>query len=365
MHTSNTEQLKNVRRIVTHGGGAHEDDFIAVALALHLIGAAHTTNKPSVVVERRDPSEAEILDPEVLVLDVGKAYKPECLTFDHHQYDDEAVQGQCALSLFVRWLGLGPVFSVQRWYKHLVMGDAVGPFAVAADLELARFPFELESPIARALLSAFAECNRLEPSELLHKTMCRIGKSILDAAKRFETRYRHLSVHGTHMSPNSVRGILVQEDLSDFDIYEVAQTLKDDGTWAASQFIMFHSQRGEGWDFFRFNDSEQVDFSVLQGKPGIDFAHNAGFYCQTSERLEVPEVLGLVRAALVGTVTRAESALKDPQDLPLDDLTEVVRAVQATLWRACDGAVEPDKEWDSDTLSAIGGILSDNGLDPQ
>lgn len=287
-------KLETVRKIVTHPGGAHEDDFIAVALALGLISS--TGN--DVTVWRRDPTEAELVNPEVLVLDVGKAYNPSQLCFDHHQYDDPSVEGECALSLFVKWLDLEHTFSVQRWWKALVMGDAVGPFAVAADLGLPKFPFELESPIARVLLQMFEAHEALHQGTGMHSMMGRIGKDLLAMAEKFATRYDHLKVHGTHMSPNSVRGILVQEDMSNFDIYEVAQTLKDDGTWAPHQFIMFFSQRGAGWDFFRFNDSEQVNFAVMQDKPGIDFAHNVGFYCQTAERLDVPAALEQVSAAL-------------------------------------------------------------------
>lgn len=57
-------------RIVTHGGAAHRDEFIAVCIAYARHGAIEA-------VYRREPTEAEMEDPTCLVLDVGGRMEPE------------------------------------------------------------------------------------------------------------------------------------------------------------------------------------------------------------------------------------------------------------------------------------------------
>ena len=56
-------------------------------------------NEP--VVERRNPTEEELNDADVVVLDVGEKHQPELSNFDHHQFnrnDDPA----CALTLLLK-----------------------------------------------------------------------------------------------------------------------------------------------------------------------------------------------------------------------------------------------------------------------
>jgi hypothetical protein len=291
-------KLKLVERIIVHEGGAHEDDFISAALALHLIGDV-------VDIERRDPTTAEIESERVLVLDVGKVYDPSKLCFDHHNWDDPRCKGECALSLFVKWLGLEEVFNLQRWYKALVMGDAIGPYAVAEDLGLPSFPFELESPVNRALLRQLEEGgSHLDSHLALVFTMKALGGTILEMAREFATRYNELSVRGEPVTRNGVKGVVVHEKLSDFDKYEVGQWLVDSGPWSEYAFVMYHSQRGEGWDFHRYNDAPSVNFSVLAERPGFDFVHGVGFFVQTTERLSVANALELVSDGLCAEAPR-------------------------------------------------------------
>ena len=60
--------FNNVNKIVTHAGHAHRDDFLSVCFTLAL--CAEYNNEP--VVERRNPTEEELNDADVVVLDVGE-----------------------------------------------------------------------------------------------------------------------------------------------------------------------------------------------------------------------------------------------------------------------------------------------------
>lgn len=58
---------------------------------------------------------------------------------------------------------------------------------------------------------------------------------------------------------------------------------------------------------------------------------------------------------------------KDPATLPHEELVDIAQRLQAVLFLDIDeqgDAWNADKEWDSDTLEAIGQIADDHGLRP-
>ncbi|MEM6821799.1 MAG: MYG1 family protein, partial [Verrucomicrobiota bacterium] len=78
-----------IKKIVTHPGSAHKDDFLACSLLISL---------HDVPIERRLPSDRELTNPEVCLIDIGHEHKPELLNFDHHQFPRDHVP-TCSLSL--------------------------------------------------------------------------------------------------------------------------------------------------------------------------------------------------------------------------------------------------------------------------
>ena len=64
--------FKNVTKIVTHSGHAHRDDFLSVCFVLAM--CSEHQNMPSVY--RRDPTESELNDPNVVVIDIGERHEP-------------------------------------------------------------------------------------------------------------------------------------------------------------------------------------------------------------------------------------------------------------------------------------------------
>ena len=67
-------------RIITHPGTAHRDDFLSISLVL-------AKDSEVTVIERREPSLAEIKDSNIWVLDVGRTLDSQLRAFDHHQKD--------------------------------------------------------------------------------------------------------------------------------------------------------------------------------------------------------------------------------------------------------------------------------------
>lgn len=85
-----------MKKIVTHSGTFHADEVSAIALLLRVY--------PDTVIERTyDPEtikKAQI-DPEVLVLDIGRVFEPEHLCLDHHH--DPSLPASSVLAL--HWIG--------------------------------------------------------------------------------------------------------------------------------------------------------------------------------------------------------------------------------------------------------------------
>ncbi len=63
-----------VRTILTHPGGAHKDDVLAVCI----LAARH-----GCPIVRREPTPQELDDPEVAIVDIGGVHDPARLNFDH------------------------------------------------------------------------------------------------------------------------------------------------------------------------------------------------------------------------------------------------------------------------------------------
>lgn len=276
--------LKNVELIITHPGGAHRDEFLAICLALCHIAVG------GVRIERRDPTTEELEDDSVLVLDVGGKHNQRLLNFDHHQMGREEAPAS-AFSLFIEYLGLAQVFAYQKWYDITNIMDSKGPFAVSRHCELPRFPFELMSPIESALLERFSKMNIISSQhELL--MMQAIGEQVLSSVRQYAECVAALASSATHLDIAGVPAIVVES--SD------TTGLQDhrDGMSTPAGISICHDDRGPGWTLYRFNDDSRVDFSGLDGLEEIEFAHKGGFIAKTKERLPLESIIALAEKAV-------------------------------------------------------------------
>jgi hypothetical protein len=257
---------------------------MACAIALVTEGAPLT-------IDRREPTEAELEDPEVLVLDVGGRHEPEKNNYDHHQFPREH-EPECALTLYCRARGLHEMLSLRKWYRTTALIDSKGPYEAAKELGLPRFPFELSSPIEAALLEAFEEETELKAPKFLSLLML-LGKSTLDFAKRAKAEYDEALSSVKVIDIDGVVQILAWE----CETPKQSQAVRDDHFPAAAISIS-HDDRGEGWSLYRFNDHPNVDFSQLEGDPAISFAHEGGFIAKTRQRISLEELGDLCGKAL-------------------------------------------------------------------
>lgn len=74
-------KTQSYKKIITHAGAFHADEILAIATVFHFYN--------EIPVERvRRVEQMDLDDPEILVLDIGREYKPLSGNFDHHQSPD-------------------------------------------------------------------------------------------------------------------------------------------------------------------------------------------------------------------------------------------------------------------------------------
>lgn len=261
-----------IKYVVTHGGIAHMDEECAVALAMAEWG--------HVPCYRREPTEAELDDPEVAVVDVGLRHEPELKNFDHHQLS--AKDAACAFSLLCEHLGYADVLSKHtRWYDSMRVLDAQGPYSWARKFGYKTFPFGLLGAIEIGLKKKFEKyfgTRPVDPSltRLLMEAVeeaINVARGIADALKKVQKEAKHVTV-------GNLAGIIYNFKDST-GLNEYYDRCKENGLILA--FSVTLDDRGDGWCLYRFGDHPELDLSKLRDDPKVTFAHSGGFIAKTED----------------------------------------------------------------------------------
>lgn len=263
-----------MKYILTHPGSAHKDDFLACGvLAAEL----------ELPLLRRDPTDAELEDPAVVVVDVGGRHEPEKMNFDHHQFDADHPP-TCSLSLVLRHLGLyDDARRFCPWMETAEWLDARGARRTADWLDVEpKVVAQLSSPIDFSLLRFFAEEDELPPEHALWQLMARIGGDILTYLRSLR---RHLDELGEKVEFWQV------EDL-EIAFLPRSDALAPEQAGALGMFVreqerdiaatVSPDKRGTGYGLTRVDDDPRLDFTRVEGEPDVHFAHKQGFVAKTS-----------------------------------------------------------------------------------
>jgi hypothetical protein len=286
-----------IKSILTHPGGAHKDEFLACAVLL----SQNTTP-----IFRREPTEADLADPSIAVLDVGGEHVPERNNFDHHQFPREMVP-TCSLSLVLQQLGLyEDAREFCSWLEVAEWFDCRGPVDTAKWLEMDRDTLgKLNSPLDITLLRRFASQVEHQPGEPIWEIMRMIGEDLVNYITSLRARLDFVAEHAEVWTLGSgdtefkalfmPRTDPLPDEASSGLGYHVEHLGLEDDVLA----LIYPDGRGEGYGMRRFNDDPRMDFSPLEAEADVHFAHARGFIAKTSsadiERLKV-----LVSAAYIG-----------------------------------------------------------------
>ena len=280
-----------IKTIVTHPGGAHKDDFLACSLLV----ARH-----GVPIFRRDPSEEELVDPTIAVVDVGHFHEPEKNNFDHHQFPRDHPP-TCALTLVMQHMGIyedGKMFC--DWLEPAEWFDTRGPQKTAEWLGVKRdIISKMNSPIDMTVLRRFSKEVEHQPGEVIYELMKMIGSDLieylagirarLDLVSQYVQRWEITSGEETFSALYLPRSEELAEDVSG----ALGRYILVNGLENEIAAMVYPDSRGEGFGLARFNDHPKLDFSRVGEEPDVHFAHSSGFLCKSgaTEEARLQELL--------------------------------------------------------------------------
>jgi hypothetical protein len=261
--------------IITHPGSAHFDEFFALSLIL----ASHPETTFS--IERREPSTKELDNPDIWVVDIGERLEPHLKNFDHHQ----DINHSASFVLVANHLGLTQELRTLPWFDFKDRVDRFGPAKTGAEIGTNRLRITY-SPFEEWYLDLFAS----KPQDSL-ELMRKFGISMIKKGSGMAARFKFWGKCKKVTLKDQQIVIGHTDDSAGSQEYN--DTLSD----PASVLITYDS-RGKGWKMCRFDHAPSVDFSRLEGRDEIKFAHKTGFVAKTHERIPLEQVLELVKEAL-------------------------------------------------------------------
>ncbi len=286
-----------IQFIVTHPGGAHKDEFLACAVLL---------SQKELPIFRREPSEADLADETIAVLDVGGEHDPERSNFDHHQFPRD-IEPTCALSLVLQHLGLyEDAREFCTWLEVAERFDCRGPNDTAEWLGVDRETMgKLNSPLDITLLKSFGKQTEHHPGEPIWEVMRMIGTDLVEYLTSLRSRLdfvaRHCEVWTMKEGDGGWKVLFLPHTESPPE--EVSSALgwhvKALGLEEEVLALVYPDSRGEGYGMRRFNDDQRLDFTELEEEADIRFAHARGFIAKTSST-EIERLKTLVSKAYRG-----------------------------------------------------------------
>jgi len=262
--------------IITHPGSAHFDEVAAVSLIL----AVHADTVFR--IERREPAQTELDNPDVWVVDIGYRHEPEKRNFDHHQDMD----CPAAFVLVAEYLGLLETMSVMPWWHFKDSVDRFGPGKSSIKYH-AGDDLVNRNPVEIWLMARFAS----EPEASL-PLLKAFGAHIIEDALMLKSQIDYWKTSSRLV----IAGVPVM----------IGETRESDGLEEFRRMdknppdiVISLDSRGKGWRLFRY-EGTPVDFSLISDSPEIAFAHPNGFMAKTKERLVIDDLIALVSKAVIG-----------------------------------------------------------------
>ena len=282
-----------IQLIVTHPGGAHKDDFLACCLLAHLHG---------VPIQRREPTDEDLVDPSICVVDVGGVHDPLLNNFDHHQFPRDAPP-LCALSLVLQSIGLyEDALAFCAWLRPAEWLDTLGPNEAARLMQIPRSALgALNSPVDTTMLNRFASHKEIGPENPVYQVMCMVGEDIVSYLRTLRERLDYLKQHGqywtieTDGAPIGALFLAQSETISNDHSFGIHAFIESEGKGSEIQALVYPDRRGDGYGLTRYDDSQRLNFSQIESLEEVRFAHKKGFVAKvtTTDPIRLKQLLEL------------------------------------------------------------------------
>ncbi len=283
-----------IREIVVHPGGAHKDDFLACALLLA---------KYPVTIYRREPSEADLADAEICVVDVGGEWNEEKMNFDHHQFPRDS-EPLCALSLVLKHLGLYE--DAQKFCDWLSVAEYIdtrGIVDTAKWLGMERETIsKLNSPIDVTMLRRFASETEHRMGEPIWELMNMLGSDLYEYITGMRERLAYVKEHAQILEMDFGKKILFMprsEPLAEEASAGMGRFVEEAGLKEEVVGMIYPDRRGIGYGMSRYNDDKRLEFTKIEAEDDVHFAHKKGFIAKTSST-DVARLRELVEQSWIG-----------------------------------------------------------------
>lgn len=259
-----------IHKIITHPGSAHKDEFLAICLASHMTGCTN--------IERRVVTDADLSDPSVMVIDIGRQYNPALNNFDHHH--DASLNSSYAL--VAKHFGLEKALKLSdKAYDTVDIEDREGPVKSAERYGLSVAEYNaLSDPIGVAMLSTFSGYQQV-PKEMA-AVMQKMGENMVTRAQEYQPDYERLQADMQIKDVDGVRYFVDSQDKS------VAR--EDFAREHEVAIIVSPNSRDGGWKLKRMDDHPRVDFRNAKSLDELDpakapksFIHANGFLAATTK----------------------------------------------------------------------------------
>ena len=269
-----------IKTIITHPGGAHKDDFLACSVLL--------SNHP-VSIFRRDPTEQELEDPEVAVVDIGHQHDPKLNNFDHHQLPRDH-EPTCALSLVLQKLEIyEDTKEFCSWLETTEWFDCRGPHDTAEWLGVDREAMaKLNSPLDVTMFQAFAKQKEHHPGEPVWEVMKMMGTDLVQYVTGLRGRINQVAkieeFWDLGQGEDMIKVAFVPRTEPEVEEASggLAWRIKELGLEEEVVAMVYPDSRGVGYGMRRYDDNLALDFSQLSEQPDVHFTHNRGFIAKTS-----------------------------------------------------------------------------------
>ena len=269
-----------IKTIITHPGGAHKDDFLACSVLL----SNHTVS-----IFRRDPTEQELQDPEVAVVDIGHQHDPKLNNFDHHQLPRDH-EPTCALSLVLQKFEIyEDTKEFCTWLETTEWFDCRGPHDTAEWLGVDREAMaKLNSPLDVTMFQAFAKPKEHHPGEPVWEVMKMIGTDLVQYVTGLRGRINQVAkieeFWDLGQGEDMIKVAFVPRTEPEVEEVSVglAWRIKELGLEEKVVAMVYPDSRGGGYGMRRYHDNLAVDFSQLGKESDVHFTHNRGFIAKTT-----------------------------------------------------------------------------------
>ena len=263
--------------IITHPGRAHFDEVAAISLILAVYADMVFS------IERREPTQTELDNPDVWVVDIGNRHEPEKRNFDHHQDMD----CPAAFVLVAEYLGLIETMSIMPWWHFKDSVDHLGPVKSSIKYH-AGDDLVNRNPVEIWLMARFAS----EPEATL-PLLKDFGTHIIEDARMLKRQIDFWKTSSRLVIAGVPAMIGETRELAGLEEFRRLDENPPD-------IVISLDRVDKGWRLFRY-DGTPVDFSLIADRPEIAFAHKSGFMAKTKERIAIDDLISLVSKAVTSS----------------------------------------------------------------